>query len=478
VTLARRWQHERGKGSSLATVLPSPKTAGAPWRSRTSALLRLAPLPVEPWLLVLFVVTMVAFVTGTILAARQFMAVTSYSRDISANAMPSVLHLSSLRVELRELEGQLDRAVIDGADELRPMPTTITAIHRAAAGYAHTPAFEGEEELWGRAQVAIEETLDQAAAAARLFATGEVAQARRIVEGAFGQASARADAALWNLVDLNVREAQERGHRIDAIRMHAIRFSFILDGVVGAISGLLAVVAFAILFRSSRLLAERASELEQFSGRIAHDIRGPLSMVTLFLGKMRLSKDLDQMSANLDRAEKGVGRATALVEDLLAFASAGGSPQPGARTQVGPAIRAALDDEAEMALENRVELCADATDEVAAACAPGVLSSILSNLVHNAIKYMGDASVRRVVVRSRLKGSTTVRLEVADTGPGIAPDAARRVFEPFFRADTTGRPGIGLGLATVRRLVRAHGGKVGLLSSPRGSTFWVELPRA
>jgi len=425
----------------------------------------------------LFVVTMVAFVTSTVLAARQFTAVASYSEDISANAMPSVLHLSSVRVGLRELEDQLDRALLGGADKLAPMPATVAAIHRAAADYESKPSFAGEPALWRQAQVDIEATLQQAETAASLFAAGEFELARNLVEDEFHQAAARADASLWDLVDLNVREARERGKGIDAVRTHAVRFSFLLDALVGVISGLLAVVAFAVLFRSSRALAERASELEQFSGRVAHDIRGPLTMVTLSLGKVRLSSSPDQMSVNLERAESGVRRTTALVEDLLAFASAGGLPDPGARTQVGPAIRATLDEATELARENRVELCAEAPDDATVPCAPGVLASILSNLVHNAIKYTGGASVRRVVVRSRLKGSM-VRLEVEDTGPGVPPGAIRHIFEPFFRADTTGRPGIGLGLATVRRLVLAHGGKVGVVSSRSGSLFWAELPLA
>ncbi len=69
-----------------------------------------------------------------------------------------------------------------------------------------------------------------------------------------------------------------------------------------------------------------------------------------------------------------------------------------------------------------------------------------------------------------------VRVEVADTGAGLPEEMQQRVFEPYVRLDKS-RPGIGLGLATVRRLVLAHGGKVGVSpNAGTGAVFWFELP--
>src|SRR5690606_24814376 len=73
-----------------------------------------------------------------------------------------------------------------------------------------------------------------------------------------------------------------------------------------------------------------------------------------------------------------------------------------------------------------------------------------------------------------------VCIEVADTGIGIAPEAAGRVFEPFYKADparNVGDGGVGLGLAIVQRVVELHHGTVTLDSTPgRGSTFTIRLP--
>jgi len=105
--------------------------------------------------------------------------------------------------------------------------------------------------------------------------------------------------------------------------------------------------------------------------------------------------------------------------------------------------------------------------------------SLIDNLARNAIKYTVDSPLRMVSVRSQLKQGR-FRVEVADSGPGLAPQTQAVIFEPFVRAQSAqGKPGIGLGLATVKRLVAAHGGEVGVESEPgRGCTFWFEVPGA
>jgi signal transduction histidine kinase len=132
----------------------------------------------------------------------------------------------------------------------------------------------------------------------------------------------------------------------------------------------------------------------------------------------------------------------------------------------------------EGARENRIDLIVEPSDPVDVACSVGVLTSVAQNLVGNAIKYMGDALVRRVIVRAKTTGQM-VRLTVEDTGPGIEPELEKRMFEPFTRGRHETIGGIGLGLATVRRLVEAHGGIVGVKSSiGAGTVFWIELPLA
>ena len=106
--------------------------------------------------------------------------------------------------------------------------------------------------------------------------------------------------------------------------------------------------------------------------------------------------------------------------------------------------------------------------------------SVFGNVLGNAVKYIGaaPAGARHVHVRV-IEENGQVRVEVEDTGPGIAPDAQDAIFEPYVRGPNTTQPGLGLGLATVKRIVEAHGGAVGVRSIVgKGSCFWFELPRA
>jgi signal transduction histidine kinase len=113
------------------------------------------------------------------------------------------------------------------------------------------------------------------------------------------------------------------------------------------------------------------------------------------------------------------------------------------------------------------------------ACDPTVLAVVLLNLVGNAIKYIGGgiSPERRIWVRSRVLGAL-LRFEVEDTGPGLPPGSEARAFDLFERLDaaSSGKEGVGLGLATVKRIVEAHDGEVGVESRPgRGSSFWFTL---
>jgi signal transduction histidine kinase len=145
---------------------------------------------------------------------------------------------------------------------------------------------------------------------------------------------------------------------------------------------------------------------------------------------------------------------------------------------VNKVLDAVASDCAETAKSSSVELVVEPSEPVAAACSVGVLTSMVQNLAMNAIKYMGDRPVKKVTLRARA-ASGTVRIEVEDTGPGIAPEVQQHMFEAFVRGAHKDVAGLGLGLATVKRLVEAHGGTVAVRSRLGiGTLFAVDLPRA
>jgi PAS domain S-box-containing protein len=109
---------------------------------------------------------------------------------------------------------------------------------------------------------------------------------------------------------------------------------------------------------------------------------------------------------------------------------------------------------------------------------PGQLRQMLYNYLSNALKFTPEGG--RIVIRAALRGDA-FRIEVEDTGIGIASEDLRFLFVAFHQLDASSRkryPGTGLGLALTKRLAEAHGGAVGVDSARGvGSTFWVELPR-
>jgi signal transduction histidine kinase len=109
-------------------------------------------------------------------------------------------------------------------------------------------------------------------------------------------------------------------------------------------------------------------------------------------------------------------------------------------------------------------------------CNPGLLHIVLANLCGNAVKYLQGQPERRVRLSALTEGALC-RIEVEDTGPGIAQDEQARIFEPFFRVQGTRAQGTGIGLATVKRIVDARGGRIVVDSDgAHGSRFVVWLP--
>ena len=217
---------------------------------------------------------------------------------------------------------------------------------------------------------------------------------------------------------------------------------------------------------------ERSNEqLAAFAGQVSHDLRNPLTAVTMSLRMID-----DQVGGEgdvaflLERALGGAGRMQSLIDDLLKFARVGGELQRG------------LVDLAEVldAVEQDLAAClADATVERGelpmVVGDPVQLRAVVQNLVANAAKFTRPGEPAYIAVGARSLGDRW-RVEVNDRGPGIPADQRDRVFEPLARIDEEVE-GSGIGLSTCRRIVTAHGGRMGLSDSPYGGTCaWFELP--
>ncbi|MFA7261491.1 MAG: ATP-binding protein [Caulobacter sp.] len=197
-------------------------------------------------------------------------------------------------------------------------------------------------------------------------------------------------------------------------------------------------------------------------GAIAHDLRTPLTRLRFRIEaapddiRGKLAADIDQMDA--------------MISATLGFVRDA--------TRAGPREKLELSSLVESVLDEAAETGADATalpsERLVVEGDPVALRRLTANLVGNALKY-GLRARGRVFV----EGGEAV-IEIEDDGPGIPPEDAERVFEPFYRGEPsrsreTG--GAGLGLAVVRSIARAHGGDVVLRARPGGGlTARVTLP--
>ena len=225
------------------------------------------------------------------------------------------------------------------------------------------------------------------------------------------------------------------------------------------------------LERTQRELQQSNERLTAFAGQVSHDLANPLATIGMALELLGAAEGQDPRAATLlGRAANGVRRMRLLIDDLLAFARLGGE-----------LVRVPVD-LAEVVQDVRDDLAtalADATVQVGALPVvtgdPVQLRAVLQNLVANAAKFTRPGEAPRIAIAARREGADW-RLEVCDSGTGIPVEQRHRVFEPLARVDTSVE-GSGIGLTTCRRIVEAHGGRIGLDESPWGGTCaWFQLP--
>jgi signal transduction histidine kinase len=226
-----------------------------------------------------------------------------------------------------------------------------------------------------------------------------------------------------------------------------------------------------------------AMEKEKFIRTMVHELKSPLGAVRSIIEvttDKSMGDDLAAYMPMLRRAETRIDDLVQLISDLLSLskseqATSAGEPQ---LLEVEPIVEAALAGQAEQLAARGIAASAQVEPELPPVLAPVEdLEMILTNLVGNAVKYNRDGG--SVTVRAQHEGEW-VRIDVEDTGIGIAPENADQVFTEFFREkrkETKGLEGSGLGLAIVKRLTERAGGRLQLASElGKGSTFSVFLP--
>jgi PAS domain S-box-containing protein len=231
------------------------------------------------------------------------------------------------------------------------------------------------------------------------------------------------------------------------------------------------------LHRANEALLRSNAELQRFASEVSHDLREPLATVRSY-AELTLEQHGETLPRDVVRAltivQDSADHMNELVSDLLSYARVGGRDRDhmeatdleaalaSAAANLESAIRAA---KAQVTHDPLPTLPLDRVQMV----------QLLQNLVGNAIKYRG-ADPPRVRV-SAIYGDGIWLVSVEDNGEGFAPEHSEEIFNPFERLHGDDIPGTGIGLATCRKIVEAHGGRIWAESERgRGSVFRFTLP--
>ena len=214
-----------------------------------------------------------------------------------------------------------------------------------------------------------------------------------------------------------------------------------------------------------------------FITNAAHELRTPLTNLQGYLEALRdgvITADRATYESLWDEAERLVRLSRSL--DALADGDAAGGQARLEELDLAMAIRTALELAQPVLDRARLEVVVDVPERLPARANPDALAQVLGNLVSNAARYTPPGGT--VTVRAERRPADLL-VSVTNTGEGIPPDDLDRVFERFYRVEKSrdrARGGAGIGLAIVKQLVEAGGGRVGAESRDGQTRFWFSLP--
>ncbi|SDH45933.1 two-component system, OmpR family, sensor kinase [Sinosporangium album] len=251
-----------------------------------------------------------------------------------------------------------------------------------------------------------------------------------------------------------------------------------------ALNGMLSQIESAFTARSQSERAARRSEerMRQFVADASHELRTPLTSIRGFAEYYRQNPDADTDEL-MRRVESQAARMGVLVDDLLLLARLDQKRPLDTHPVDLLAVAAdSMHDARLLAPERAISLEVVGDEAMIVNADETRLRQVVGNLMSNALMYTPEPGA--ITIRVGVEQEEAF-IEVADEGPGLSPQQAERVFERFYRADSSrARRGVedggsGLGLAIVAAIVEAHGGSVALKTTPgSGSTFRVTLPLA
>jgi len=217
-------------------------------------------------------------------------------------------------------------------------------------------------------------------------------------------------------------------------------------------------------------LLQRVSDLmnqqRRFIADAAHELRSPLTALSIQAQNLMLSPNLDVMHERVVPLQAGIERSRKLTEQLLSLARTQADTQETSDVDVSAMARELIAEFLPWAQEKRIDLGLDEVEQLTLKVAPEALRLVLRNALENALKYAPEGGE----VTLRLYTNATGKcIDIVDDGPGIANAEQERVFDPFYRIPGAAGEGSGLGLSIAREAAVSQGGCVSLLNRPEGS---------
>ena len=283
------------------------------------------------------------------------------------------------------------------------------------------------------------------------------------------------------LLAINHARANQEVAQVRALQLDAVIFLAVLTVGWTAFAFLTARRATRLITEQElqmrhamALLEERNRELDAFAGRVAHDLRGPLTTINLASSALAQRGVVEERNSTIFR--RAVALMDAMIEDLLTLSRI--SAQVGATCQTANVAGIIRED-----LTPIVEAAGGVLNIEAAAatvsCSEGLLRQALWNLGENAVKYRRSGERLRVEILGHVT-SKGYEFSVSDNGKGMSSWESSQAWKPFFRGkEAQSTSGTGLGLSIVKRVIEASGGSVHIDSmAGQGTTFTIRLPLA
>jgi len=212
------------------------------------------------------------------------------------------------------------------------------------------------------------------------------------------------------------------------------------------------------------LKKERFSAIGKLASRLAHDMRNPLSVIKNTLENLKMKKDDPKMfEQSMERCDRAINRIAHQIDEVMEYLRK--QPLRLNNTKVSDVITDALDS---IYIPNNIMLKLPKND-TELKCDTKKLSVAFVNLILNGIQSIEGKGVLEIKL---VESTNEIIIQVQDSGKGIPEENLDRVFEPLF---TTKQQGTGLGLASVKSIIDAHGGTISVTSPP--SIFTMRLPK-